>query len=238
MARLRAALVDIGGTLWPNVMPSEPSEVRLARLRALRPTLPWDTSDLADRLVAAVLAATDDDLLEQRCDDAAGACLRELDSECDVELARSVRRALSAPAFERFEALPGALEFLQRVTSAVGRVIVVSNTSFRDEHVYMQDFEAFGWREYIAGCITSVDVGYFKPHAAMFEKALEIAGVEASEAVMVGNSETADIAPAKAVGMRTILVWPDQAAPTRTAATAGTSDLIEAAAIIEDWASA
>jgi FMN phosphatase YigB (HAD superfamily) len=40
----------------------------------------------------------------------------------------------------------------------------------------------------------------------MFERALELLGVDAAQAVMVGYSPTKDIAPAKTLGMRAVLV--------------------------------
>ena len=40
----------------------------------------------------------------------------------------------------------------------------------------------------------------------MFEHALELLGVDAAQAVMVGDSPTKDIAPAKKLGMRAVLV--------------------------------
>jgi len=40
----------------------------------------------------------------------------------------------------------------------------------------------------------------------MFEHALELLGVDAPQAVMVGDSSTKDVAPAKKLGMRAVLV--------------------------------
>src|SRR5579864_3488834 len=51
---LRAALVDIGGTLWPNSWPvrATDGEGRLARLRAVLPELPLDRANgLADDII-------------------------------------------------------------------------------------------------------------------------------------------------------------------------------------------
>jgi haloacid dehalogenase-like hydrolase len=50
--------------------------------------------------------------------------------------------------------------------------------------------------------VTSLDVGFWKPHAAKFEHALELLGVDAAQAVMVGDSPTKDVAPAKKLGVR------------------------------------
>jgi putative hydrolase of the HAD superfamily len=45
-----------------------------------------------------------------------------------------------------------------------------------------------------------------KPHPSIFEAALALAGVEARESVMVGDSLTHDIDGARRVGMRGVLV--------------------------------
>jgi putative hydrolase of the HAD superfamily len=45
-----------------------------------------------------------------------------------------------------------------------------------------------------------------KPHPSIFEAALKLAGVSASDALMVGDSLTQDIDGARRVGMRGVLV--------------------------------
>jgi HAD superfamily hydrolase (TIGR01509 family) len=55
----------------------------------------------------------------------------------------------------------------------------------------------------------SIEMGVEKPHAAFFHSMLQEAGCRAEEAVMVGDRIDNDIAPARAVGMRTVWVCPD-----------------------------
>jgi len=45
-----------------------------------------------------------------------------------------------------------------------------------------------------------------KPHPSIFEAALKLAGVDAFESVMVGDSLSQDIEGARRVGMRGVLV--------------------------------
>jgi FMN phosphatase YigB (HAD superfamily) len=54
--------------------------------------------------------------------------------------------------------------------------------------------------------ISSSQHGYMKPHPSIFEAALKLAGVEAAESVMVGDSLSQDIEGARRVGMRGVLV--------------------------------
>ena len=57
---------------------------------------------------------------------------------------------------------------------------------------------------YFDATTISGDIGVKKPHPKMFEAILSELGVQAPEAVMVGNSLVADIAGAQNVGIRTV----------------------------------
>lgn len=52
--------------------------------------------------------------------------------------------------------------------------------------------------------IVSADVGYLKPHARIFQAAVEALGVEPAEAVMVGNDPLCDVIGAKHAGLRAV----------------------------------
>ena len=54
--------------------------------------------------------------------------------------------------------------------------------------------------------VSSSQHGFMKPHPSIFEAALKLAGVAASDALMVGDSLTQDIDGARRVGMRGVLV--------------------------------
>lgn len=58
-------------------------------------------------------------------------------------------------------------------------------------------------------CVCSTDAGVAKPHAGIFHKALELAEVEPSAAVHVGDDPVSDVLGAGRVGMRTIWYNPD-----------------------------
>ena len=57
-----------------------------------------------------------------------------------------------------------------------------------------------------AGIISAEMVRACKPHREIFDKALEVAGVTAAEAVMIGDSMTSDIRPAAELGIHPILL--------------------------------
>ena len=62
-----------------------------------------------------------------------------------------------------------------------------------------------GLRRYLRTVVVSSAMGYHKPHPSLFRRALDEVGIAAQEAVFVGDSLRADIAGAKAVGMRAVL---------------------------------
>jgi putative hydrolase of the HAD superfamily len=66
--------------------------------------------------------------------------------------------------------------------------------------------EHFALDGLIAGAVSSSEHGYLKPHPSIFEAALKLVGVDASESVMVGDSLKHDIEGARGAGMRGILV--------------------------------
>ncbi len=59
--------------------------------------------------------------------------------------------------------------------------------------------------------VSSAAHGHMKPHPSIFQAALGQAGASADEAVMVGDSPAHDIAGARALGMRAVLVARDEA---------------------------
>jgi putative hydrolase of the HAD superfamily len=54
--------------------------------------------------------------------------------------------------------------------------------------------------------VSSAEHGYMKPHRSIFDAALAQAGVEARDAVMVGDSLKHDIDGARAAGLRAVLL--------------------------------
>jgi HAD superfamily hydrolase (TIGR01662 family) len=54
--------------------------------------------------------------------------------------------------------------------------------------------------------VSSAEHGYMKPHPSIFHAALQRAGVSPADSVMVGDSVEHDIAGARQIGMRAVLV--------------------------------
>jgi HAD superfamily hydrolase (TIGR01509 family) len=101
--------------------------------------------------------------------------------------------------FTLYEEVPEVLQGLRAGGYTIG---LISNTQ-RSLATFEEHFELHGLFDI---AISSAEHGYMKPHPSIFEEGLRRAGVEAAEAVMVGDSVPHDIAGALALGMRGILV--------------------------------
>lgn len=73
-----------------------------------------------------------------------------------------------------------------------------------------------GLAEHFDAFVVSADVGYLKPHARIFEAALETLGVPAEDAVMVGNDPTCDVEGAKKAGIKAVWTPYPRASPAPT----------------------
>jgi FMN phosphatase YigB (HAD superfamily) len=115
------------------------------------------------------------------------------------------------------------------------RCVVLSNTMVRGAAEYWQDFRDFGVADLLDGVVTSLDVGFRKPHPAIFQAGVKAAGCDPGACVMVGNSEVNDILPAAQFGMRTIRVAIEEPSPTDSAADAVATSLDNVQAILRAW---
>jgi HAD superfamily hydrolase (TIGR01662 family) len=105
-------------------------------------------------------------------------------------------------ACQHFELYDDVAPMLRRIAAAGIRIGLISN-SHRCLASFQDHFELQGL---IAGAISSPDHGFMKPHPSIFQAALRLLDVPASEAVMVGDSVSQDIEGALRAGMRAVLV--------------------------------
>ena len=161
-------------------------------------------------------------------------CLGRQSLPADAGTVSSIRRAMAIPIDDRFQPLPGARHLLEAIRGLGLRTVIASNTYWRDADSYWDDFRALGMADLIDGIITSVDAGHLKPHPAVFAMAMQWAGASAERCVVIGNREDNDIAPALALGMRTILVYPDDPKPVQSRAHRVAPDLWACAQALRD----
>jgi FMN phosphatase YigB (HAD superfamily) len=235
--------VDVGGTLWPNSWPirATDSDGRRARVSAVMAGHdPARVAALADDLVRSsrpgdeARAVTTESKITVDAVELITGCLRRQALPCDDQTISRVRRAMAIPIHDHFQPLAGADELLRTMRSLGLKSIITSNTYWRDAESYWDDFRALGLADLIDGVVTSNDAGHLKPHPAIFEMAMQLTGVPAARCVVIGNREENDVEPALALGMRAILVYPDDPKPERTRAEASAPDLWACARLLRD----
>lgn len=92
-------------------------------------------------------------------------------------------------------------ETVLRLLHARGyRIGVIANQSAGTQ----ERLRAWGLLQHIDLVVASAEEGVAKPDPAIFRLALRRAGCQPKEAVMIGDRLDNDIAPAKAIGMRTV----------------------------------
>jgi HAD superfamily hydrolase (TIGR01662 family) len=101
--------------------------------------------------------------------------------------------------FHLYEDVPDVLRTLADRGIRLG---LISN-SHRCLASFQSHFELEGL---VSAALSSSVHGYLKPHPSIFQAALGLLGVEPAAAVMVGDSLGQDIAGARGVGMRAVLV--------------------------------
>jgi FMN phosphatase YigB (HAD superfamily) len=124
----------------------------------------------------------------------------ELDG-IDLDRLRSV---MCVPLDEISSPVAGAFDALRWCAERGLRVVLVTNTLSRGDAEALEDWRRFGLAEAIHGVVSSHSVGWRKPHPAIFERALEIAGVDPSEAFHIGDNLIADVWGAQQVGLKAV----------------------------------
>jgi putative hydrolase of the HAD superfamily len=112
----------------------------------------------------------------------------------DIDLAFRERSA--------FFVFPDVVPALDVMQAAGLRLAVVSNWGWHAPEL-LQTLELARHFEVMS---ISARVGYQKPHAAIFEHALELLDVEPAQAIHVGDDPEADVIGARAVGIEPVLI--------------------------------
>jgi len=245
--RLEVALVDVGGTLWPNSWPIRQAD-SAGRRQRIAVAMAGHDPELIDALTEDLLRSSKpgdeartvstEARIAVGADELVTACLTRQGLPADAQTISRIRRAMAIPIHDRFQPLPGAGDLLRTIHELGLRTVIASNTYWRDADSYWDDFRTLGMADMIDQIVTSVDAGHLKPHPAVFEMAMHWAGVAADRCVVIGNREENDIEPALGLGMWTILVHPDDPKPASSGAHVVAADLRECARALRDMLAA
>ena len=97
---------------------------------------------------------------------------------------------------------PEALPVLRTLRERGYRMGIIANQCLGSE----ARLERFGLREFFEVICASAEEGVEKPDPEIFLRALARAGCAPENAVMIGDRADNDVAPAKALGMQTVLI--------------------------------
>ncbi|MBI2324179.1 MAG: HAD family hydrolase [Chloroflexi bacterium] len=214
---VRAAFFDVGDTLVEHWAPREVVNARArSRICSDLGARPWLDDLLGARLEPAWNAslarriARRSDATERFAPEEArqvtlawyAAWFRDRGIAIDDNDLDRLRRAMCVPLDEISSPVKGAFEAIRWCKEQGLRVVLVTNTLSRGDTEALADWERFGMNDAIDGVASSHSVGWRKPHPAMFERALAIAGVRPDEAFHVGDNLIADVWGAQQLGIR------------------------------------
>jgi HAD superfamily hydrolase (TIGR01509 family) len=213
MAR-RAVLFDLGNTLVHYYRHGEFADVLRRCLQgavhaAEVPPRDASANDLFERALELNREAADFAVrpLSDR--------LRKLLPGCadvpEVQMER-VCRAFMAPIFACARPDPDAARVLDALRERGVRTAIVSNTPWGSPAAYWrEELERHGLLRRVDAAVFCVDVGWRKPHPAPMLRAVAELGVEAREALFVGDDPRWDIEGAQRAGIRPVLLSSESA---------------------------
>jgi len=233
--RLDALLIDVGGTLIDDATWLERAEYErrmVARLReAFGTDEPWFQA-----LASHPFIDSDAPAWEQRTAEVVVAWLAERGVEASAEQVERICRAFALPLGEVVQLADGAREAVAAIHRLGVRMVLCTNTLWRNDADVRRDWEALGFGDRFVGYVSSHDAGFGKPHPAMLERCLELVGADASQAAIIGDRPERDIAAARRVGMRAIWMRPpDFADAPEPAPDAEVRHWSEVPPIVESW---
>jgi HAD superfamily hydrolase (TIGR01509 family) len=202
---LKAAFFDVGDTLLrASVRRAALLADACARLAQRFGPRDWYRDFLEADHLQALLSDDPAEPLRQRT---AVVLARWLDARGighdDIDL-EELRRRAEFPRRLSATLAPGAHPTLANLKARGLRIGVISNTLWTGDEELRADLPDLGLVDVVDVVVTSHTTGFRKPHPAIFQRALAVAGVVPHESFMVGDEPYADVYGAKQIGMRAV----------------------------------
>jgi len=96
---------------------------------------------------------------------------------------------------------PGIPDLLDDLRDAGVRLAVITNSDPADAHLRLA---LLGIADFFEAVVTPKTFGIKKPDPAVYRKTLELLGVAAADAIMIGDRLDRDVTPAREAGMRAV----------------------------------
>ncbi len=200
---VRAVLFDLDDTLFDHL---SCSRTALQSVHASHHGLATVPFEALERTHAALLEQLHADVMIGRIaiDDARRERFRRLYAAAGVSpdeaLVSETASAYKLAYLGARRAMAGAAALLPLV-KARARVGIVSNNLLDEQREKLREC---GLEPFVDALVVSEELGVSKPDPRMFEVALERVGAAAGDTVMLGDSWVADVAGARACGIRAI----------------------------------
>lgn len=109
--------------------------------------------------------------------------------------------------------MPGVVPFddthpvLSQLQAQGYKIGLITNSYFP---MWMRDveMEAYGLTDYFDVALTSGDVGYFKPHPAVYHHTLNLLDTQPENAIYIGDRPANDVAGANEAGLTSVFIHP------------------------------
>ena len=212
MSAVRAVVFDLGHTLWDFAPREDERRLVVLRLHArLEGALGGEIASprKLDRALGLALEGWMQDWSSDRLEQPPTEQLvREAFALLDLDVPEPLLRELTALAFGADVDLPvvepdtlATIATLQTQGVAMG---CVTNTVLLEAGIF-EPLRRLGLHQYLDSVVVSSAMSYRKPHASLFQRALDELGVAPHETVFVGDRLVDDVGGAQAVGMRGVL---------------------------------
>jgi FMN phosphatase YigB (HAD superfamily) len=206
MQTVRAVFFDFGGTLFTYELLAETQPHTGARLASL---IGADADETTDAYSSSMARASREfsgktyylhrDMFTAGVNYAVQSLGKELDEQ-------SVYDFVSWLNFTIMDSIVPRASLHEVLLELRRRNIHVGGASNADIEQFEPMVEALGVRPLFDSLMCSEHVGFCKPDARFFRHALDQAGCQASEAIYVGDTPSADIEGPESIGMNAILI--------------------------------
>lgn len=115
----------------------------------------------------------------------------------EEELAVATSRLFRSASLRKLEAYNQSIMLLEKYHDIPKCIVSNGQRVFSEP-----ELRFLGFHQYFDHIIFSSDLGYKKPDKRIFEKALELLGLEASEVISIGDTPKNDIIPPLELGMQ------------------------------------
>ena len=212
MASIRAVIFDLGHTLWDFAPSENGRHLNILRMHRRLASVLGDgvpsPHEIDRALGAAVQRWIDEwngDRLEQAPSESlVGEALAKAGVVPQDGLLRDLTSIFLATEVDMPVVEPDSLAAIATLHGRGLALGCITNTLLLEDGI-LDALRRLGLLLYLRSVVVSSAMGYCKPHASLFRRALDELGVAAHEAVFVGDRMVDDVGGAQAVGMRTVL---------------------------------